>query len=118
MKAFFSKIFRKIFRKNKWHIEPKYKLFYINDNGDKLSLSKLPAKVIDISVNRLEYKDIAFLNKIILKPDDIINVSVRNYEITENMSILEKAGAISRIYIRYNSNGEFEEIPESEALVL
>lgn len=106
MKAFFSKIFIN----NKWRIEPKYKLFYINDNGDKINLTKLATNVIGIGVNGIECKDILFLNKIALKPGDIINVFFRNYETTESMSVLEKAGSISRICIQYNSDGEFEEI--------
>ena len=94
----------------KWNIEPKYGLFYVNEEGNIIKISKFPTKVIELALYRPCGFNIDVEDCVALETGDIIKVTVQNYEATTTMSTLEQATAFSIFYIRYQTNWEFEKI--------
>lgn len=91
-------------------IEPKYKLFYVSKDGKDILTCKVPKKVIEIKMHRPHGKDIYGANVINLGVGDVFKITVHNFDITPQMSILEKTVANTISYIRYNGDGRFEEL--------
>jgi len=94
----------------KYVIEPKYGLFYISEDREEILTCRAPANVLHIGMHRPHGNDIYGSNVVGLSEGDIIKVVVHNYDAHPGMSIMDRAGVNSVRYIRYNGEGNFEEL--------
>ena len=82
---------------SKYVIEPRYKLFYISEDGEDILACRVPENIVQLEMHRPHGRD-------------IIKVTVHLYDVHPRMSILERTCAFSERYIRYKGNGRFEEL--------
>ena len=94
---------------SKWFVEPKYRLFYINEH-EQILTCKFPVNVVQLEMHRPHGEDIFVRNVFDLSPGDIFKVTIRNYDVKSKMSPLERACAITIKYIRYNGKENFERL--------
>lgn len=95
---------------SKYIIEPKYRLFYISEDGQNILICKVPEKIIEIKMHRPFGKDIYGKNIINLGVGDIFKITVHNFDVTPTMSILQRTVQNTETYICYKGNGTFEEL--------
>ena len=94
----------------KYIIEPKYRLFYVSEDGEDILACRVPKNVIKIEMHRPYGKDIFGSNVIGLSRGDSFKVTIHNFNINSKMNVLLKSVAISRRYFIYKGNGIFEEL--------
>lgn len=95
-------------------IEPKYRLFYISEDGEDFSTCRVQKNILKIEMHRPFGKDIFGRNVVSLENGDIFKIIVHNFKTIPNRSILEKSMAVSSRYISYKGNGIFEELDYSK----
>ena len=91
-------------------IEPKYRLFYISEDGEEILTCQFPVTVVEFKMHRPYGKDIYGRNIIGLSEGDVFKITIHNFKPNSKMSILERTVAFSTRYIRYIGKGVFEEL--------
>ena len=95
---------------SKYIIEPKYRLFYISEDGQYILTCKVPKKIIEIKMHRPFGADIYGKNIIHLGEGDLFKITVHNFDVAPTMSIIERTVKNTEIFICYKGNGIFEEV--------